>query len=914
MATAPFMAMDVVLCHRTADFDALGAAVGYACLHPGTRIVLCSGTHPAVKDFLALYRDEYPLIERRAVSPDTLRTIVVVDAQRREMLEPAADWLDLPQVQILLYDHHLQTDCDFRVDHKEVEAVGATTTLMVEQLQQQQVTLSTAEATVMALGIHVDTGSLTFEHATVRDAAALTWLMEQGANQRAIAEYIEPGFSSELQVLLSQILPELQTTTVQGYHLAWGLVSTQRYVPGLSSLASQLMILSESDALLLGHAYKTRSSEQDRLTVIGRSRIDGVDLATLLQAVGGGGHPQAAAATLATSEAIFVLTQLFEQLQHQVPPPAIAAELMSSPVRTILPDTTIEQARRILLRYGHSGLSVVDAEGQLVGILSRRDLDIALHHGFSHAPVKGYMKAPVYTITSETTLPEIEALMVTYDIGRLPVVQDGHLIGIVTRTDILRQLHHLKRPRTITTDVVRGTMQQRLEEGLTPPLQPILKQAALQAQQRGWQLYLVGGAVRDLLLAAESDELKFREFDLVVDGIQSPSAQGAGGELATALKAQFPEAQVQVYGQFQTASLIWPETSSLGAFSVDIATARSEFYPYPAANPEVSASSIRQDLYRRDFTVNALAIRLTSQGQHPPGELLDFFGGLDDLRHRLIRVLHPNSFIEDPTRIFRAIRFATRLRFSLDPQTETYVHTAIASGIYQHSQDHNGKTPALQTRLRNELKYIFRLADWPAALKLMDFLGALQCLHPHLTLPPTGLKMMHSGLHWLTEIDPGEKAIERWLFILETLLLSLTPTEGEQTMKQLHLPETSQLRLQWLWHEATHLQELLLMQDRPSKIAQQLQSCGVPQLVHLAMGSAIPVRAKLWRYLAYWRNYSPLLNGKDLLQLGYRAGPGFKTVLEAVHAATLDGVLSDKPAAIAFVQTHFPEFRSRADA
>lgn len=907
--------MDVVLCHRTTDFDALGAAVAYACLHPGTRIVLCSGTHPAVKDFLAFYRDEYPLIERRSVSPEALRTIVVVDAQRRELLEPAADWLDLPQAQIELYDHHLQADCDFKVDHKQVEAVGATTTLLVEQLQRQQVKISTAEATVMALGIHVDTGSLTFEHATVRDAAALTWLMAQGANQRAIAEYIEPGFSSELQALLSQVLPNLKTAIVQGYRLAWGLISTQRYVPGLSSLASQLMILSESDALLLGHCYKTRSSEQDRLTVIGRSRIDGVDLATLLQAVGGGGHPQAAAATLATSAAVFVLTQLFEQLQQQVPPPAIAAELMSSPVRTILPDTTIEQARRILLRYGHSGLSVVDAQGQLVGILSRRDLDVALHHGFSHAPVKGYMKAPVHTITPKTTLPEIEALMVTYDIGRLPVVQQGQLIGIVTRTDILRQLHHLKRPRTTAANVVRGTMQQRLEKGLSPPLQNILRQAAAQAEQQGWQLYLVGGAVRDLLLAEESDKFIFREFDLVVDGIRTPSVQGAGGELATALQAEFQDAQVQVYGQFQTASLIWPETSSLGPFSVDIATARSEFYPYPAANPEVSASSIRQDLYRRDFTVNALAIRLTSQGQYPPGELLDFFGGLNDLRQRLIRVLHPNSFIEDPTRIFRAIRFATRLRFTLDPQTETYIHTAIASGIYQHSQDRNGKTPALQTRLRNELKYIFRLTDWPAALQLMDSLGALQCLHPTLTLPRTGLRVIRSGLGWLAELDPAEKLIERWLFILEALLLNLTPADGEQAMKQLHLPETSQLRLQWVWRESTHLQEFLLAQeDRPSNIVRQLQYHEVPQLVHLAMGSVIPVRAKLWRYLTQWRNRPPLLNGKDLLQLGYRPGPAFKTILEAVHAATLDGNLSDKSAAIAFAQTHFPEFRSRADA
>jgi tRNA nucleotidyltransferase (CCA-adding enzyme) len=899
--------MDVVLCHRTADFDALGAAVGYACLHPGTRIVLCSGTHPAVKDFLALYRDEYPLIERRSVSPDKLRTLIIVDAQRRELLEPAAGWLDLPDIKIHLYDHHLQTDCDFTVHWKQVEAVGATTTLLVERLKERQITLSQAEATVMALGIHVDTGSLTFEHSTARDAAALTWLMEQSISQRAIATYIEPGFSNELQTLLSQVLPNLHTATVQGHRLAWGLIATPRYVPGLSSLASQLMTLSESDALLLGHHYQTRSSEQDRLTIIGRSRMDSIDLATLLKPLGGGGHPQAAAVTLAKVDAAVVLPQLFAQLQQQIPPPPTAMDLMSSPVRTILPDASIEQARRILLRYGHSGLSVVDGEGQLVGILSRRDLDIALHHGFSHAPVKGYMKAPVHTIHPDTPLPEIEALMVTYDIGRLPVLQNQQLIGIVTRTDILRQLHHQQRPQHSAIQVARRSIQKRLEQVLPPALQQILNQAAFEAQRRGWHLYLVGGAVRDLLLTTETESVRFQEFDLVVDGSTTDAELSVGGTLAKVLQQTFPETQVQIYGQFQTASLIWPETSVIGSFSVDIATARSEFYPYPAANPEVVASSIRQDLYRRDFTVNALAVRITPQGHSPSGELLDFFGGLPDLQDRVIRVLHPNSFIEDPTRIFRAIRFATRLRFTLDPQTEAYIHHAIASGIYQHSQDRNGKTPALETRLRNELKYIFKTPHWAAALRMMDDLGALQCLHPNLTLPPHWQTSIQGAIRWLQAFDPAEKSIESWLLILEILLLNLSPQDGAQTIQQLHLPELSQLRLHWIWNTAPQLQLTLMAQDRPSAMVHLLHHCTIPQLILCAISSPIAVRARIWRYLAEWQHCTPLLNGKDLLQLGYQAGSQFKEILEAVRTATLDGDLQDKPAAIAFVKSHFPD-------
>jgi tRNA nucleotidyltransferase (CCA-adding enzyme) len=905
--------MDVVLCHRTADFDALGAAVGWARLHPGARIVLCGGTHPAVRDFLALYRNEYPLIERRSVSPDQLSTIAVVDNQHRALLSAAADWLDLPQVQIQLYDHHTQAECDILAHSRQVEAVGATTTLIAELLQAKNLSLSMAEATVMALGIHVDTGSLTYDHATMRDAAALTWLMGQGANQKAIATYTEPGFSSELQELLGEALPQLETVTVHGYRLAWVMLSSDRYVPGLSSLTSQLMVLSESDALVLGHWYQTRSSGQDRLTIIARSRIEGADLATLLQPLGGGGHAQAAAATLKTMEPGAVLTQLMEQLQAQIPPPPVAAELMSAPVRTILPETSIDQARRILLRYGHSGLSVMDEAGRLVGILSRRDLDIALHHGFGHAPVKGYMTAPVRTISPQTTLPEIESLMVTYDIGRLPVVSEGELVGIVTRTDILRQIHHLNHAAKRSSQaLVRAVFQIRLDQMLAPNLRQILAQAAAAAQDRGWQLYLVGGAVRDLLLAGEDGAVSLREFDLVVDGVKSQQMQGAGVELARSLQGAFDGVQLQVYGQFQTASLLWQEGSEIGSFAVDIATARSEFYPYPAANPEVSASSIRQDLYRRDFTVNALAVRLTSQGlrRSETGELLDFFGGVEDLEQRQIRVLHPNSFIEDPTRIFRAVRFATRLGFALEPQTESYIHNAIASGIYTQIQSNriqsNGdKAPALQSRLRNELKYIFQLSSWPQALDLMAKLGALQCIHRDLVLDRLGWRRIRLALRWLDCFDPESKQLPRWLIILESLLLSLPDPERIRAAAQLHLPELTQQRFLALAAARTQFESLVQMRS-PSQAVQLLKRCDLPLLIEVAVESPVAIRRQIWLYLDRWAKVKPLLSGADLIELGYSPGPEFKAMLDEVIAATLDGVVRSKEEAIAWVLQQFP--------
>lgn len=896
--------MDLVLCHVTADFDTLGAAVGLARLHPGTRIVLTGGAHPAVRDFLALYRDEYPLIERRSVSAAQLRSIAIVDTQRRDRLGKAAEWLDQPDLEIEVYDHHLQIERDIPAKGVQVEAVGATTTLMVERLQAQQLTLTPPEATVMALGIHVDTGSLTYDHTTVRDGAALTWLMGQGAKSQVIREYLEPGLPSELQELLTTALNQLHTESVQGFEISSVLIETPDYTAGMSRLAAHLVELTESDALLLGNRYKTEGGGEGRLTIIGRCRIDGVDLNQLFQPLGGGGHLRAAAVTLKTADPAPVLAKVYEELKQRIPQAPTAQELMSSPVRTIRPETTVDQAQRILLRYGHSGLSVVNSEDQLVGIISRRDLDIALHHGFSHAPVKGYMTAPVKTITPSTPLPEIEQLMVTYDIGRLPVLAQEQLVGIVTRTDVLRQLHQIKQPRSQgELAVVRTSIQERLQAALPEPLQQLLTTAAAQAVAYGWQLYLVGGAVRDLLLAAPAQPPVFKEFDLVVDGVQDPPPEGAGVKLARSLQVPYPDAQLQVHGTFQTAALQWSELASLGGFSVDIATARTEFYPYPAANPEVEASSVRQDLYRRDFTVNALAVRLT---QPRAGELLDFFGGLLDLQQQQIRVLHPNSFIEDPTRIFRAVRFAVRLGFQIEPATEAYIRHGINSGIYHRIQGENHKAPALQSRLKNELKYILRSPFWRAALDLLAHLEALRCLHPTLAWTPACRQQLRLVDRWQTAFDPLEAVIFAWELRLEALIAYLEPAVRRDVGQYLHLPTESLERLDNLAAIEKTLLQGLANHPTPSQATHLLSRWDLPTLLLVAPRLPAGARRYLWQYLTHWSQVKPLLNGKDLKQLGYKPGRQFREILDALLGATLDGKICDRAEAQAFLQQHYP--------
>ncbi|PIK87995.1 poly(A) polymerase [Synechococcus sp. 65AY6A5] len=901
--------MDLILCHQSADFDTLGAAVGAARLYPSARIALTGGSLPGVQEFLALYRDEFPLIELRSVDPRQVQRWILVDCYDPDRLGKAAAWLSVPGAKIEIFDHHLPaTPLEELWPQQQVsahiEAVGSTCTLLVERLQGAGIRLSPFERLALALGLHMDTGSLTFPETTARDAAALTWLMRQGVNLVVLRRFLGDGLTPPMQELLSQGLAQMQVEAVGEYRLGTWLLELPEFVPGLAGLVMRLMELTGVDVLLLV------ARQGERLSLIGRARQEFAQLGRVMARYGGGGHDCAAAATLKASpdqplpDPAQVLSDLSQAVKERIPPPVTAKDLMSSPVRTIRPEITIDEAQRVLLRYGHSGLVVVDAQGCLVGVISRRDIDIALHHGFGHAPVKGYMTTEVKTLSPDTPLAEIQRLMVQWDIGRLPVLQDGQLVGIVTRTDVLRHLHELP---ALSPQLASPALSCPLDltfAALSPQHRRLLEEAARIADEKGLRLYLVGGAVRDLLLhrwgRQPSSCLERLDLDLVVDGPYPSTPQGTdppgwGLILGKALKQHFPEARLEIHGKFQTAALIWP-----GGFCVDIASARTEFYPYPASPPEVAMGSIHQDLYRRDFSINALALRLNGPQR---GQLLDFFGGQADLQKGIIRALHPNSFIEDPTRIYRAVRFAVHLGFALDPTTEEWIRTAVASGLH----DAVGGE-----RLKQELAYILRSRDWPLAFERLAAWGALRCIHPALTWDPSLYRRLQRVGRWAYHFRrryPELGSQEIWQLRLEALLLPLP--QAPQVASQLHLTQAGIERLSHFSHYQALLAQLETGSLSPAQVVRLLQGLRIPAVILLAGLAAKPARRLLWRYLQEWHWVKPPLNGHDLRCLGYKPGPLFQEILERLRCLTLNGELTTRAEAEAWLRKHFPLLQSQ---
>ncbi len=405
-----------------------------------------------------------------------------------------------------------------------------------------------------------------------------------------------------------------------------------------------------------------------------------------------------------------------------------------------------------------------------------------------------------------------------------------------------------------------------------------LRQVQALAAELGSPTYLVGGLVRDLCLGRPPGD-----FDFVVVPATS-GAEPAGPRLARALSRSLGGA-VTLHPAFATATWFDPAGAP-----VDCATARTETYPQPGALPVVTpAADIATDLARRDFTINALAVRV--DGDHL-GELIDPFHGQADLSAGKLRVLHPASFRDDPTRLFRAVRYAHRLGFELAPATRDLIATALPI------------IPALSgERLRHEFDLIFAEAAAPAMLAQLDALGALAAVHPALGWGPgeTERAAVLPELPrpaWRVTLGPSRPAAYL------ALLLAAAPTEAAAALARL----TVSRELADAVNAALAVPPTAWPADpRPSEVVAALDRLPEGGLV-AAYALHPAARPVLERYLAEWRFVRAALTGDDLLALGLPAGPAFRDILWQLRAGRLDGTLTDRAAELALArQWHKPE-------
>lgn len=447
--------------HSTADFDSLAAAVGLAKLRgPFTVVVTPGGESPAVRRFLSLHRPLFKILSAKAVDPARLRWLGIVDTVRSERLGIAVSWPSQAQY-VEVYDHHIGPKCDIENQNLKlvVEPVGAVATIICERLRASNHTLTSAESTLLALGIHSDTGSLTFEHSTPRDAAALAWLMSEGAIQRSIAEFSHTTLTDEQQTVLSTALINLQRHSVNGVQVASLTLVGRSFLKGMSAVANDLLEIANVDVLVLAYVncrgQKAKRKPRDdvpdcgkddikQVSVIGRARarVDGVNFTPMFQDIGGGGHPRAASASLKSTEekAHRIVAQLVARACAQIPRAKAVSEFMTKHLVTVSPSSSMSDARRLMALHGHQILPVVNDSRSLVGLISVQDIKLAERKkgcDAYHTPISAWMHQKVVSVPPDTPFHSASRIVAEDTMGMLPILEEGRLIGVITRMDVL---------------------------------------------------------------------------------------------------------------------------------------------------------------------------------------------------------------------------------------------------------------------------------------------------------------------------------------------------------------------------------------------------------------------------------------------------------------------------------------------
>lgn len=876
--------MEIIVSHNNTDLDGLASMIAAKKLYPDAFLVYSGKLNKNVREFMALHKDTFSFSLAKEVPLQDVTKLILVDTKIVSRIGEVRSVLTNPGLEIHIFDHHPKNDNDITGHFSVVEPVGAATTLLVEMMKERDLPINSLEATIFALGIYEDTGSLTFTTTTPRDAEAVAYLLAKGAKLSVVADFIDRPLSDRQKNLLNALIVASETLDIHGVKVLITRGETEEYVGGLALLVHKLVDVANIDVAIAAVLM------DDRVHVVARSKQDTVDVAQVLSRYKGGGHASAASATVKDIRVDDIIADLKNILHEYVRPEIVAENIMSAPVKTVPLDKTVEEAGKILLRYGHSGLPVVD-DLEMVGIISRRDIDKAKQHDLGHAPVKGFMSRRVITVARQTTIPEIQHLMIEHNIGRLPVIEDGRIVGIVSRTDVLRTLHGENYPDKYERvfNHARSNMGTQFENvtelmvrNLPAHIRDLLGQISFLADREGYCVYVVGGFVRDLILGVEN-----LDIDLVVEGDGIAFARSLAGFLC---------GKVRVHEKFGTAMVILPDK-----FRIDVATARTEYYEYPAALPRVEISSLKQDLYRRDFTINAMAVLLSEKNF---GCLIDYFGGRRDLEEGIIRVLYNLSFVEDPTRILRAVRFEQRYNFRIESQTLSLAQNAIKA-----------KMPAKLSgdRIREELKHILGENSPAGAVLRMKELNIWPYILPQADIEEETLailKNIPASIEYFK--DMHVHAINSWIIYLGALV-RLSGCQAADVNERLKLTKDEQriLREILCCYEETVEQLSCPRPMKMSEIAAVLRKISGEAYIYILAGSPTQaVKERLKNYLARSRHNKLQINGEDIKKLGFKPGPHFKTALDAVRDARLDGLIRTREEEISFL-SEFMEGKER---
>jgi len=856
--------MQIITTHVGCDFDGLASLVAAQKLHPGAKISFSGNLAQEVRDFIHLYGQLLSAVKVEEEDLHKIKKLILVDTRLVARIGIFGKLVGKKGIKIYIYDHHPSTPEDIKGDGGLCKEVGATTSILVELIRKRKIPITPFEATLFTLGIYEDTGSLRFSSTTHLDLESVAFLLKKGANLEIVSGFLNRNLNEKQNNLLRDFLEKAKVKSINGVEVVIIVTEIDDFVGGLSLPLHKFIDLKNTDVTFA--VIRAR----DKIYVLARSRDPSINVSEILSPLGGGGHEFAASALIKNRPIEEVEKALQEILKRKIRPRLLVKEVMRSPVPVVFPDMSAAEVKKIMKEHSMDIVPVQEKD-KIVGSISREKVENIISYHSSRVPIRSFLSWKFISISSNLSLKKAQEVMIQKETPWLFVFREEKLIGVISSLDIFKALNRGFSP--FPEENVKELLQKRVP----PKIMRILFEAGKIASEMRFPIFIVGGFVRDLILGNEN-----LDIDLVVEG----DGIGYAKKLAKRLKVP-----VALYEDFGTATLNLAE-----GFKLDVATSRSEFYPRPAALPRVKPAPLKEDLFRRDFTVNAMAISINPSDF---GKLIDFFGGKRDLERRKVRVLHPRSFIDDPTRIFRAIRFEQRYRFSLDEVTERLLKQALNNKVFRYL---SGK------RLKEELVQLLEEERPEKCVRRMHQLGILQEIHPKISLNSYREKILSRLVDAIAfyEVLTGTK-IRKWLIRLSVLMGKCQKEEIADFCKTYHFTREEKETLNLATNQVKKiLRKLKLAHLKPSSLYYFLKDYP-PDILILAMAKTEDntVKKRIALYFTRLSKVELEIDGNDLKRMGYKPSPQFSKILEETKKAKLDGLIKTREEEIEFVRKNF---------
>ncbi len=423
----------VIVGHSNMDLDCLGSIALARHLFPGYAALQSRHVHPVAMPLVTMYRIHLKLAPPKELKGAPVEHLVVVDTRSRDRITEYLELFQGEPGRIDVYDHHPGDSRDIPNATFHESTFGSNTTFLGTLLMEQGIRITPDDATIALTGIFADTGNFTHPNITEADFDVASYLLASGASMALVKTFLSPLRERMQVTTFHQVMKDLVFRTIRGHTILLSYTELDGPRQGLSPVVEKIFEVENPDAYFAVFGFNHNRSA----VIISRNQKEDIELDRAMAAFGGGGHKKAASATIKDVEGKEVFDTLLEFLERSLKPAVTARDLMTPDVTVIAEDTTLLDAAILLERINHTGCPVVDGAGALTGFVTLRDIMKGRRSAQMHAPVKAYMTRRVITASPSTTFREMEELLLTHNIGHLPVLEDGRIAGILTRTDYL---------------------------------------------------------------------------------------------------------------------------------------------------------------------------------------------------------------------------------------------------------------------------------------------------------------------------------------------------------------------------------------------------------------------------------------------------------------------------------------------